>query len=113
MSHRSKIHFLKNANQAGYKNYLYYISTESPIINIERVKQRVKLGGHDVALAKIETRYYNSLSNLKEAIRNTYRTFIFDNSGDKPILILEVFKGEEVTYHHNEIPHWVDQYLSE
>ena len=111
MSHKSKIDFFKKSQKAGYKNYLYYISTESPIINIERVKQRVRLGGHPVAVKKIESRYYNSLKNLKSAVQNTYRTFIFDNSGSKPNLILEVFKGDEVTFYNNEIPHWVDKYL--
>ncbi len=111
MSHKSKIEFFKTAQKAGYKNYLYFISTESPVINIERVNQRVKLGGHPVAKGKIESRYYNSLANLKPAVQNTYRTFIFDNSGEKPNLILEVFKGEEVTFYNNEIPHWVDKYL--
>lgn len=111
MSHKSKIEFFKASQKAGYKNYLYYISTESPVINIERVNQRVKLGGHPVAKVKIESRYYNSLANLKPAVQNTYRTFVFDNSGEKPNLILEVFKGEEVTFYHNEIPHWVDKYL--
>jgi len=111
MSHKSKIEFFKVAQRSGYKNYLYYISTESPVINIERVKQRVELGGHPVAQRKIKSRYYNSLENLKAAVQQTYRTFVFDNSGDKPILILEVFKGEEVTFYYNEIPHWVDDYL--
>ena len=90
---------------------MYYISTESPLINIERVKQRVKLGGHPVAEKKIKSRYFNSLENLKSAALLTYRTFVFDNSGAKPNLILEVFKGEEVTFYHDEIPHWVDKYL--
>mgnify|MGYP003873400469 CR=1 FL=1 len=111
MSHNSKIEFFKKSQQSGYKNYLYYISTESPIINVERVYQRVELGGHPVALKKIESRYYNSLLNLKEAVQNTYRSFIFDNSGSKPSLVLEVYKGEEVTYYNDEIPHWVDKYL--
>ncbi len=111
MSHVSKIEFFKKSKKNGYKNYLYYISTESPIINIERVSQRVRLGGHPVSTEKIKSRYYNSLSNLREATLNTYRTFIFDNSGSKPNLILDVFKGEHVTYHYDEIPHWVDKYL--
>ncbi len=111
MSHYSKVEFFRKSNQAGFKNYLYYISTESPLINIERVKQRIKLGGHPVSNDKIESRYYKSLKNLKTAVQNTYRTFIFDNSGAKPNLILEVYKGEDVTYYHNEIPHWVDKYL--
>jgi len=111
MSHESKIDFFKKSQKTGYKKYLYFISTESPIINIERVKQRVELGGHPVAIKKIESRYYNSLKNLKSAVQNTYRTFIFDNSGSKPNLVLEVFKGDEVTFYNNEIPHWVDKYL--
>ncbi len=111
MSHKSKVQFLKKTLKSGYKNYLYYISTESPVINIERVKQRVKLGGHPVSVAKIKSRYFNSLKNLKSAVEQTYRTFVFDNSGEKPILILEVYQGEDVTYYHSEIPHWVDNYL--
>jgi len=111
MSHKSKIHFFQATLDAGYKNYLYYISTESPLINIERVRQRVDLGGHPVARDKIESRYYNSLKYLRSAVQQTYRTFVFDNSGKKPNLILEVFEGNEVTFYHHEIPHWVDKYL--
>ena len=113
MSHKSKVGFFEKTYMAGYKNYLYYISTESPLINIERVKQRVQLGGHAVSKNKIESRYYKSLENLKSAIELTYRTFVFDNSGAKPILILEVLKGSDVTFYPNEIPHWVDKYLLE
>lgn len=111
MSHKSKVKFFRTSKEVGYKNYLYYISTESPLINIERVNQRVKLGGHPVATKKIKSRYYNSLANLKAAVQNTYRTFVFDNSGARPILIIEIYKGDEVTFYHDEIPHWVDNYL--
>ena len=80
MSHDSKIKFLAKAKKLGYKNYLYYISTESSIINIERVKQRVELGGHPVAEKKIKSRYKRSLELLRAAIAESYRSFIFDNS---------------------------------
>ena len=111
MSHRSKVDFFKKAGNNYFKNYLYFISTESPIINVERVAQRVKLGGHPVAVEKIKSRYFKSMENLHEAVVQTYRTFVFDNSGNEPVLILEVFKGEEVTFYHHEIPHWVDRFL--
>ena len=113
MSHKSKLDFLLRANGLGYKNYLYYISTESPLINIERVKQRVQQGGHTVSEDKIESRYFQSLINLHSAVKSSYRSFIFDNSGDKANLILEVFNGNEITFWHHEIPHWVDKYLIE
>lgn len=111
MSHRSKVDFLKETKRIGYKNYLYFISTESPLINIERVKQRVRLGGHFVPESKIRSRYFDSLKLLKEAVTYTYRTFIFDNSEKEPKLILEIYQGEEVFYKYSEIPKWVDEYL--
>ena len=111
MSHPSKIAFLRKAKQKGYRVYLYFVSTESPLINVNRVEQRVKLGGHPVRKDKIESRYYKSLSLLKEAIEVSYRAFIFDNSGKETKLILEVFKGEKITFHQSEIPKWVEHYI--
>jgi len=81
MSHESKIRVLQNAMEMGYKNYLYFVSTEDVVINKNRVMIRVKEGGHDVPIEKIESRYDRSLKLLKEAVKYTYRTFIYDNSG--------------------------------
>lgn len=98
MSHKSKVDFLKKAKAKKYKNYLYFVCTDSPEINIERVRQRVELGGHPVPEEKIIGRYYRSLELLKSAVAETYRTFIFDNTGKESNLILEVFEGKEVIY---------------
>lgn len=48
MSHPSKLDFIKSAKANGYKVYLYFVSLENPIMNVERVNARVQLGGHDV-----------------------------------------------------------------
>jgi len=111
MSHFSKIDILKKSAAHGYKNYLYFISTDSVIINKLRVEERVKNGGHPVPVDKIDERYYKSLQLLKEAISHTYRTFIFDNSGSQSKLILDVYKGNKVTYSTNKIPKWVDMWF--
>jgi predicted ABC-type ATPase len=37
MSHRSKVEFMREAQARGYRIYLYFVSTENPIINIDRV----------------------------------------------------------------------------
>lgn len=111
MSHPSKLDLLDFSNSKGYKNYLYFICTSSPKINIERVNLRVKQGGHSVNEEKIIQRYYRSLTLLREATKKTYRTFVWDNSGEEPKLILEVFKGYKVTYLNKDVPYWVDKYL--
>jgi predicted ABC-type ATPase len=57
----------------------------------------------------IEKRYHESINNLKSAINETYRIFIFDNSFDKANLIIEVFTRKEITYKYQEVPSWVDK----
>ena len=48
MSHPNKVKLLEQAQCAGYRTYLYFIATDDPEINISRVRNRVKLGGHPV-----------------------------------------------------------------
>ncbi len=111
MSHESKVDILKSARDQGYKTYLYYVCTASPTINMERVNLRVKKGGHNVPKEKIERRYYKSLALLKKAAKSTYRTFVWDNSGTHPELVLEIFEGKEITFLTKKIPHWVERNL--
>jgi len=111
MSHSSKIETLKKAKKLGYKNYLYFICTENVEINKARVEERVKSGGHNVPPGKTEQRYYRSLELLQEAIENSYRSFIFDNSENTSKLILDVYQGKKVTFQAEEVPLWVDKYF--
>jgi predicted ABC-type ATPase len=111
LSHESKIDVFKDAIKRGYKNYLYFVGTDDPKINIDRVDQRVKQGGHAVSRYRIKDRYYKSMNLLEEAVANTYRTFLYDNSGKEAQLILEVFKGKEIIFHYGEVPEWVDTYF--
>ncbi len=80
-SHQSKVDIIKQAKEAGYKVYLYFVSTEHPSINVYRVKEvRVKEKGHDVDEEKIISRYYRSMDLLYEAAQNCYQAYFFDNS---------------------------------
>ena len=47
---------LKLSKSLGYRNYLYYISTSDPSINVSRVNNRVSFKGHDVPEDKIISR---------------------------------------------------------
>ena len=80
MSHESKVEFLKRAQQLGYKTYLYFITTEDPTINVNRVQYREAQGGHSVPINKIIDRYERSMNLLIDAIENANRAFLFDNS---------------------------------
>jgi predicted ABC-type ATPase len=118
MSSPDKIEFLKKAKRAGYKTYLYFLCTKSPSINISRVKDRfLNRGGHDVCEDKIISRYYRSLDLLKDAVKNSNRSYIFDNSepGDinnpPPMLfVAEGHDGEILDAKVDEVPDWFDKY---
>jgi predicted ABC-type ATPase len=106
MSSPDKVAFLKKAQQFGYRTYLYYVATEDPDINISRVRYRVKMGGHPVPEDKIVSRYYRSLDLLKQAIGYTYRTYIFDNSGQQQVLVAEITDGHSMELKSGRMPNW-------
>lgn len=82
-SHESKVEIIKQAKEAGYKVYLYFVSTEHPDINVYRVKiVRVGEKGHDVNENKIRGRYYRSMDLMYEAAQHCYQAYFFDNSVD-------------------------------
>lgn len=108
MSHPSKVEMLQAAQRTGYRTYLYYIATDTPEINISRVRNRVILGGHPVPEDKIVTRYHRSLELLPAAIRATNRAYIFDNSGGKGAhtWLAEITEGNTLDLKTNPVPGW-------
>ncbi len=90
MSHPNKVEFFARARKAGYRTYLYFIATESPKLNQDRVGNRVELGGHDVPESKIHERYARSLRLVGDALAHAFRAFLFDNSGAEPLLLAEL-----------------------
>jgi hypothetical protein len=108
LSFPDKIKFLEETRKKGYKVYLYFIATEDPDININRVNVRVAQNGHFVAPEIIRNRYYRSLNNLKNAVKQTNRAYIFDNTGTSANLVAEITDGIYV-YINSAIktPSWV------
>ena len=115
MSHPSKIDFLEQGIKAGYKNYLYFICTVDPAINIERIKQRVSLGGHDVPEARIEKRYYESLNILRTIIPLCHRVYLFDNSSEERSIepVAEIDNKRNLTITTGQLPWWVQENVIE
>jgi len=106
MSSDDKIELLRKAQVLGFRTYLYYIATEDPAINVQRVKNRVAEGGHDVPEEKIVTRYYRSLNLLCNAIRLTHRAFFFDTSEEETWYFAEATDGTKIELKSNEMPSW-------
>lgn len=90
MSSPDKIDFMKEARAQGYRVYLYFVATDDPEINLDRVKRRVLQGGHPVPEEKVRKRYRESIDLLMAACQAAHRTYIFDNSGSRHKLLAEM-----------------------
>lgn len=111
MSHPGKVEFLHYSAKKGYATYLYYIATESPDINVNRVKNRVAKGGHDVPVQKIKSRYYRSLDLLLDALKASDRAYLIDNSKKSNFVILEKKYNGMGYPQTKKMPRWFERYV--
>jgi predicted ABC-type ATPase len=104
-----KIRFMKKAIAANYKIYFYFVSTEDPKINVRRVEGRVAEGGHPVPEGKIISRYDRTMSNLYEAVKLSYRAYIFDNSGEGEESTKKIAEKDKdgTLYLADSVPDWL------
>jgi len=100
------------ARRIGFRVSLVYVGTANVEINVQRVADRVLLGGHGVPEEDIRRRYERSLSNLVIAVPRTDLTILFDNS--RPIAeeisgnaydLIGVIEGR-ATYWADPTPDW-------
>lgn len=93
-SYRSKVTI---AQEKGYKVMLLFFWLQDVNLAIERVKTRVREGGHNIETDVIKRRYENGITNLF----NIYlpivdEALIFDNTGVKAELIAQKILGYDI-----------------
>lgn len=86
--------FIEAARLRGYRIVLYFITTVDPSINVKRVEERVRAGGHGVDPAKIVSRYRGVMEDVLPAVLPMVdEAILFDNSsaldGAVPVLLLQ------------------------
>jgi predicted ABC-type ATPase len=109
-SHPSKVQFLKDATDLGWRVYLYFVCTESPDINCGRVESRWKMGGHCVPKDKIIARYTRSLENLFPALHYCDRAYMFDNTKNIK-LVAEKFPDNTFELREMPTPSWLNEHV--
>ena len=108
-SSAEKMDFIQKAKDAGFFIRIFYVCTESPLINIIRIAQRYLNGGHEVPISKTISRYYSSLENISKAIKIADRVYLYDNSIENaaPRLILRTVDGIIAKQYTDTLPDWV------
>ena len=92
--------------QEDYRIVLHFVSVGSPEVALDRIRNRVALGGHDVAEADARRRFERSHANLPAAILRADIAMLYDNADpDQPhreVAILE----ERTSWTARALPGW-------
>lgn len=71
ISGRSLLRVIESLKSSGYDTLLVYLWLPEPDVAVERVGNRVRLGGHHVPETDIRRRYSRSISNFETVYRRT------------------------------------------
>ena len=110
-SHPAKIDILRRAQAAGFKTYMYFVATENPVINVNRIKERVALGGHDVPEEKTRSRYLRCMEQVRYALPYLNRAYFFDNSTEQSLYLAEYESEVGFTLHSELLPSWFRRFV--
>jgi predicted ABC-type ATPase len=97
---------LKTPERAGYAIELVYVGTADVAINLQRIRQRVAAGGHDVPEADVLRRAKRSFDHAPEIVPLADNIAIFDNSGDEMLPIVTFEDG--VVSEYRAPPAWAE-----
>lgn len=104
LASRSFVPLCQSAKKVGYQICLTFFWLDSTELAIERVKQRVSEGGHDIPVDTIVRRYGGGLKNFFTLYKNIVDYWLFiDNSKTDPKLIAEGRENLQDTIHNKEI----------
>ena len=106
----STLRFMAAARQAGYKLTLVYIGLKDASLSLQRVIDRVKLGGHAVPVHAIERCFPVAMAKLSLAMALADRSYILDNSDRRRRLLTVVDEGR-IKFLARDIPGWLNKAL--
>jgi len=104
LSSKNHLTKIKALQKQGYEIVLIYFWLNSTELAIERIKERVRRGGHFVPEDIVKRRYYRGIKNLfNNFITLSDYWFIFDNSQSDPIIVAEGIKDVETKIFDQDI----------
>jgi len=99
LSGKSYVMLLKKLKELGYKITIFFLWIPGSTLAIERIKERVLEGGHDVPAGDIRRRFNRSITNFFELYQCLSDSWIiFNNAGITPDLIAKNQDGKLVIF---------------
>lgn len=102
--------WIENMNQIGYTITLFFLCTTDVEVNVARVQNRIKEGGHPIPEAIIRQRYSNGLMYLKGKLHTFSEAILIDNTKDAPENVAIISNGK-LTFTSDPCPAWANNLL--
>ena len=97
LSGKSYVKLLKELREKGYKLHLFFLWIPGPQLALERIKERVSEGGHDIPAQDVRRRFNRSITNFLKLYQPLLDSWIiFNNAGVIPALIAKSKDGNLV-----------------
>jgi predicted ABC-type ATPase len=108
LSGKNYLQMMQGAKRRKFEIVLIYIATENVGINLERIRNRVLSGGHDVPENDVRRRYQRSFANLPFAMKHADHSILFDNSSDEGYRLIAVISRTESKWFGAK-PEWAEK----
>ena len=108
-SGKSEFRLLEEDKNRGYKINGVLVGVSDSSINVQRILQRVSLGGHFVPPTDVERRVSRLAANYIKIVNLCDRLYVVDNSRGKPFLSLLVKKQKLIRGRINQ--KWIQEFI--
>jgi predicted ABC-type ATPase len=94
LSGKGNLQVVRGLKERGYEVHIFYLWVPSAELTLERIKERVLRGGHDVAETVVRRRFEKSMRNFFGPYRALADGWmLFDNSGAGLSIVASEEKG--------------------
>lgn len=92
---------LTGLKKKGYAVHLFFLFIPSPELAIQRIKDRVREGGHNVPAEDVRRRFFRGINNFFKVYEPLLDSWMmFDNSKARPVLIAKRKNGHKEVIDH-------------
>ena len=103
LSGKTYLALLKSLKSKGYEIHLFFLWIPNPNLALERIKERVGEGGHNVPAVDVRRRFRRSIENFLGAYQLMLNSWmLFDSSQGIPYLVAEK-TGEKLSIKDTEL----------
>lgn len=102
---------LKQVRKQGYDVVMYYIGLNSSQESINRIKNRVLKGGHNIPTDDVLRRFNNRIEAIKRVLPYCDEVIFYDN--ENGFVKVGEIKNNKFNYSNGYRPKWLEEYKRE